>query len=708
MSSEQSAYTSSQTKQQRVLACVLCQQRKVKCDRNFPCANCTKSQAKCVPATLLPRRRRRRFAERELLDQLRNYEHLLRQHNIDFEPLRKDSPSTKESPDEPQDEHGVAEVSSPSSNLKSKPIPEVKSFWHAVRCRFGSDDESDDYVDDFAQTVGRAMDKVYVNDGSLILGLRQIPVDLSPLHPEPAQILRLWQLFVDNVNPLLRVVHTPTVQGYVIEAVASTKSMKPITEALMFSIYATGIFSLSEEDCLSVFGTQKDELMVKYQFGCQQALANCGVLRTSDRDCLTAFYLYLISFNHTTDPRALSSISAIAIRIAQRMKLDKDSPDGDYSVLEAEMRRRLWWALVLFDLHISQVAGEKNKTLMPTFTCRIPLNVNDAELRPEMKDEPLAHDQPTEAIYAVVRSAIGDHMRHTVFNLAYNAPELAPFARVRDGPSPEGGELMELERLIEHKYLRFCNPENPLHFVATWEARTNIAKCRLMEDYSIQAKSSPADSYGRLDNAVVHSIRMLECDTQLMASPLIKGFRWMLYFNFPFPAYIHLVKCLEKSPRSEHAERAWRALNANFLAWDISHFHKNGTFFTQVCKMVLGAWSYRETALIQAGEMIVPPPCVGRILELLSISQDVDPRDGGSDWMTDGVAGGGGEGMDDLYHMMPLGFENNSFPLGQGGSDLYADFANVAPVDAGLDSNMNRLDWAASTIDWGVGQRTTW
>lgn len=26
----------------RVLACVLCQQRKIKCDRNMPCANCTK------------------------------------------------------------------------------------------------------------------------------------------------------------------------------------------------------------------------------------------------------------------------------------------------------------------------------------------------------------------------------------------------------------------------------------------------------------------------------------------------------------------------------------------------------------------------------------------------------------------------------------------------------------------------------------------
>ena len=74
-------------KPQRVLACVLCQQRKVKCDRKFPCANCTKSGVQCVLASLAARQRRRRFPERELLDRLRHYEDLLRQNNIAFDPL---------------------------------------------------------------------------------------------------------------------------------------------------------------------------------------------------------------------------------------------------------------------------------------------------------------------------------------------------------------------------------------------------------------------------------------------------------------------------------------------------------------------------------------------------------------------------------------------------------------------------------------------
>jgi hypothetical protein len=71
----------------RVLACVLCQQRKVKCDRKFPCLNCIKSQVQCVPATLAVRRQRHRFPERELLERIRKYEDLLHQNNISFKPL---------------------------------------------------------------------------------------------------------------------------------------------------------------------------------------------------------------------------------------------------------------------------------------------------------------------------------------------------------------------------------------------------------------------------------------------------------------------------------------------------------------------------------------------------------------------------------------------------------------------------------------------
>lgn len=69
-------------------SCVLCQQRKVRCDKNKPCANCVKAGVECkVVPPLPPRRRKKKPHERELIDRLRKYESLLNQHGVDFEPI---------------------------------------------------------------------------------------------------------------------------------------------------------------------------------------------------------------------------------------------------------------------------------------------------------------------------------------------------------------------------------------------------------------------------------------------------------------------------------------------------------------------------------------------------------------------------------------------------------------------------------------------
>ena len=99
------------------------------------------------------------------------------------------------------------------------------------------------------------------------------------------------------MNPLLKVTHTPSLQGRIIEAASNVEDVEPALEALMFSIYCTSVLSLTVEDCQVILGSSKEDLSVRYQFGCQQALSKCGFLRTNDRDCLTALYLYLVSFS---------------------------------------------------------------------------------------------------------------------------------------------------------------------------------------------------------------------------------------------------------------------------------------------------------------------------------------------------------------------------------------------------------------------------
>lgn len=106
----------------RVLSCALCQQRKVKCDRKSPCAYCTKCGVQCVPVARTQRRRRRRFPERELLNQLKKYEDLLRENNIRFEPLHDETVEAMKSLDV-----GDGEVTKDPSSSIASPAATVDS-----------------------------------------------------------------------------------------------------------------------------------------------------------------------------------------------------------------------------------------------------------------------------------------------------------------------------------------------------------------------------------------------------------------------------------------------------------------------------------------------------------------------------------------------------------------------------------------------------
>lgn len=72
----------------RGTSCVLCQQRKVRCDKRKPCANCVKARVECrVVPPLPPRRRKKRVQERDLIERLKKYEKLLAENGISVDPI---------------------------------------------------------------------------------------------------------------------------------------------------------------------------------------------------------------------------------------------------------------------------------------------------------------------------------------------------------------------------------------------------------------------------------------------------------------------------------------------------------------------------------------------------------------------------------------------------------------------------------------------
>jgi hypothetical protein len=166
----------------------------------------------------------------------------------------------------------------------------------------GEDDENDSGFlrdnDDMRQAViKKAWDHMFESETTdhILFGSPKANVDITTLHPEQVQIFKFWQIYLENVDPLLKVTHAPTLQARIVGAASDVANINPSLEALMFSIYSVSVLSLTEDECRASFGWPRKDLLKTYQLGCQLALLNCRVLQSSDRDCLTALYLYLVS-----------------------------------------------------------------------------------------------------------------------------------------------------------------------------------------------------------------------------------------------------------------------------------------------------------------------------------------------------------------------------------------------------------------------------
>ncbi|KAF2135709.1 uncharacterized protein K452DRAFT_165518 [Aplosporella prunicola CBS 121167] len=558
-------------------------------------------------------------------------------------------------------------------------------------------------------TIKKVWDQMYESGSSddlLVFGSSNTKVDLSHLHPNQAQIFRLWQIYLENVDPLLKVTHTPTLQPLIINAASNVADISPTMEAVMLSIYCVAILSLKEDKCQILFGSAREDLLTCYQSGCRQALQNCRVLRTGDRDCLTALYLYLISVRPDTDPRALSSTLGLAIRIAHRMGIHNESTNGKCNALEAEMRRRLWWSLVVFDNRISEMFDYKTSTLAPTWDCRTPSNVNDFEIRPEMKDPPAAHEKPTEAIFSVVRSTLGGIVRHSAFHRVLTNQTLNTVAKdTRHGFALESSGFVVLEKAMEEKHLAFCNPENPLHFMTIWTTRGYLSKMKLLELYAKRTSSSAPLTDKQHSAAVSYALSMLNCDTKLMSSPLTQGYHWLQHFHFPFPAYITVLQELTKRPTADFAENAWEVIGENYAARLANSRMDLKPIFIVFSWIVLKAWEACEAFSEQEKPLTLPRVVVDVRNKLMELRSDF-AQSGDVEQQPDSAVD---INVEDLPLPIPMDFGNQGLWFGAGGQHLMGSglfgYPDI-PGQTSFDVDMNQVDW--TTMDWSSMQAPCW
>lgn len=167
----------------------------------------------------------------------------------------------------------------------------------------------------------------------------------------------------------------------------------------------------------------------------------------------------------TMDPRSLCCLIGIAVRIGQRVGLSTDGTSYGLPPFEVEMRRRLWWQIVMIDTRIAEMSGAGPSVLTYSWSTKLPSNINDSDLFPDMKEMPSERSDITEALFLRLKC------------------EVAQFTKViragRESISQNDVLISEFERRITQGYLTRCDPSIPLHFLSITVTRAAFSKLRI-------------------------------------------------------------------------------------------------------------------------------------------------------------------------------------------------------------------------------------
>ncbi|KAK5046405.1 hypothetical protein LTR84_008207 [Exophiala bonariae] len=610
----------------KAFSCIRCFERKVKCDKENPCSNCVKSRVECIFRTPpAPRRRKKRPQEEILLARLKQCEDLLRSKGIEVDTPEASTQSGVPSGPASYD----ATVPSPDTGMTGqRPPTEVIFFpganaktgqlivdqgksrfiennlWTSVSEEFKPKEaiEYSDEDEDAASVVEESTDFLLGNTPS------SNAASISKLHPPPEIIMKLWQIFLDNINPMTKLIHQPTLQQTIVQYTSQLDNLPRGLEALLFAIYTTAVFSLDDEEADFRLGEPRKVMLLRYRHATRSALARAKFMSSSELPVLQAFMLYLISMRNVYDSRTLWTLAGVASRIAQGMGLHRDGSDLGVSPFETELRRRLWWQISILDFRSAELSGSGRFGDFGLSNTKTPTNANDEDLWPEMITAPVQQTRPTEMITCLLRCEFGSFWKEKLQErksvITFEDVKLA--SPWKSSLEERDAHINELEQRLEEKFLRYCDPSIPIQFLATIIARAAVNSMRLMAHHPRKYGNVDDLPQSERDYLWKVSLKLIESDNLAHSSRGLKKFMWHTNEYFQWQAFVHLLNELRSRTLGEEVDLVWQQVQEVFD--NHPHFltEQKKPLHAAVGSLCLKAFFAREKSLRETTNGVYP------------------------------------------------------------------------------------------------------
>jgi hypothetical protein len=290
------------------------------------------------------------------------------------------------------------------------------------------------------------------------------------------------------------------------------------------------------------------------------------------------------------DARVLWIFSGVASRIGQRIGLHRDGEILGLPPFEIEMRRRLWWQIVFIEGSAGKLAGIGGNILLGD--TKRPSNLNDSDLFQGMKDMPKEHEGPTEMMHFLIRARVGEFLKRTAnknssYDGAWNKLSTATVAL-----SVKEKAIDELDELIKRKFIQYCDPSVPWHFMCIYLAKSIIFMLRFVA-HSADQETHPQMYLSQPATDMLFGISLQVVSYQNMAytTKEMQGFVWHVNMHFQWKAFIYLISELRHRSYGSDVDKAWKQVQTSYEFYpDLAKETYRRALPIAVGNLTLSAW----------------------------------------------------------------------------------------------------------------------
>ncbi|KKY17699.1 putative fungal specific transcription factor domain-containing protein [Phaeomoniella chlamydospora] len=438
----------------------------------------------------------------------------------------------------------------------------------------------------------QSLEGVSTEKGDLILGGNSLSLEeLRTIHPPAVIMLKLWQTFVENVNPLIKILHAPTMQKRLLDYSTSLDKVAKDEEALLFGIYLTAVQSMSDFECQSLFGQTKSRSIRKYYNATKNALIRAEFMSCPGIVILQAFSLYLLTMRHYTEPGCLWMLTGVAVRLGQRLGLHRDGLELGLLPFETEMRRRLWWALFGMDTTAAEFFGAAWSSRPVLSSTKRPLNINDSDLNPKMRALPAEHVGATEMIFMKLRVDMASFLREAKYERGWFSQGL----RDPEIESTQMAAISQFEIQLKEKYFQYCDPNIPLHLFTLSLGQAAFLALKLVAKHPRRYAGEGLMPKSERDEIFNTSIELIQHYLQSISQPYIQPFLWHMNAHFQWHAFAVLVSELCLRVDGEDARIGWDVVERLLVQNPEVVNNQKAALHKAVGTLILKAWAARES-----------------------------------------------------------------------------------------------------------------